>query len=408
MKTPFLKFGSLLFILCLVFSSCEDDEDTIPEVKSGEIAIVTAIPNPDGQSGSTFLQLIDDLSPKTYSNENALPFVLNMDNFAMRGDNIFVLPFAQSDILLKYTRGADKKLSKTGELVMDANSQPTSIVIVNETKAYVALMARAKILVINPSTMEKTGEIDIKDYGVGDSNPDANQMVVRDGKLFVALAQMVGGFFPAADRAKVDVLVIDVTSNTVEKMITEESTAMSQPTRPLESNKYMFTDEKNDIYMICEGGFGGLQGHNCGILRIKSGETEFDTSYNMIINTTPIDNESNMANILFAVQYKGNGKLYSLAVVPAYWGNPASFVEDRVCVPVEIDLYEKTIKALNLPRSNPYGSIGLYNNSVVFGLSTDTESGFFTYNPSTGEASANAVINTTGAPSMFMHFGEKY
>ncbi|MGD8782522.1 MAG: hypothetical protein PVH88_26645 [Ignavibacteria bacterium] len=409
MKTNLYKLALLLTVITVLITvSCDDDDNPLSSAsESGEIAIVAAVPNPDGQSGAIYLQLIDDLSSNTYDNETALPFTLNSDQLVMRGEDIYRLPFAESDVIEKYTRGSDKTLSITGQLTMESNSSPSSIVIQNETKAYLALMGRPKILIINPSTMEKTGEIDITEYGVGDDNPDANQMVIRDDKLYVALSQMVGGYYASPDRAKVDVLIINTETDTVEKMITEESTGMSQPTRPTETNQ-IFIDENNDIYIVCQGGFGAVAGHKCGILRIKDGETEFDAGYSINITDAAITGENNNASALFYVQYGGNGKLYGHAAVFAYYSNPPSYIEDRTCVPVEVDLSAGTITALDLPRSNSYGSTGIYNDKIVFGLATDSDNGFFTYDINTGETSSEAIIKTTGTPHLFKHFGEEY
>ena len=403
------KLPSLLLLIgLLVFSSCNKNDDPEPQINQGEIAIVTGLVNPNGQSGSNYLQLIDNITPTSYDNNQALQFDLN-DQFVVKGEDIFVLPMSSSDIITKYTRGADKKLNKSGQLALDASSQPTSIVIKSATKAYVALKGRPKILIINPETMQKTAEINIADYGVTDGNPDATQMILRDDKLYVALNQMVGGYFPLADRPKTDVLIINTETDTVEKMITEEKTGMSQPAR-LQDCKQVFMDENKNIYIICQAGFGlaDLPNHKFGILRIKKGETEFDETYGFNLTNATIIGESNKASSLAFVQYAGNGKLYAMATIPAYWSKPPNFLKDKNFIAIEIDLNTKTIKKLNLPRSNGYCSVGLFGNKIIFGLSTDTEDGFFTYDLSTEEASTNAVIKTTGAPYLFRHFGEKY
>ncbi|MFA8344123.1 MAG: hypothetical protein ACEPO8_14215 [Rhodothermaceae bacterium] len=408
MGRNYLKLLTLYLLLSVILLvSCDDDPVSPDTNKEGEIAIVSCVPNPDGRSGSIYLQLIDDLTPNSYDNSTALPFTLNSDQIVVKGEDLFILPFAQSDVIKKYTRGASKTLSKTGQLILESNSSPTSIVKLNETKAYVALMNRAKILIINPQTMEKTGEIDITKYGVGDANPDANQIVLRDGKLYVALAQMVGGYYAAKERPKVDVLIIDTATDKVLKMITEESTGMSQPTRPADINQ-MFIDEKNDIYVICQGGFGAVPGHKCGILRIKNGETEFDSGFSINVTDGTIVGESNSVTALFYPQYGGNGKLYVHASLPAYFSTPPNFLKDRICVPIEIDLYNKTMKTIGLPRSNSYGSTGIYKDEIIFGLATDTDNGFYTYNMSTGKVSEGAIIKTTGTPFLFKHFGEKF
>lgn len=411
MNTNILKFRTLFFVLSMVIVSCDSDDNDdngTPVADKGEIAIVTALVNPDGQSGSNYLQLIGDISSKNYDNSSAFQSDL-YDQFVMIDDDIYVLPLTSSDIISRYSRGESNELSKTGQLTLDANSMPTSIVVKNGTKGYVALMGRPTIIIFNPETMEKTGEIDIADYGVTDGNPDATQMIIRDNILYVALNQMVGGFFPSADRPKTDVLLVNTETDEVIKMITEENTGMSQPTRPQEP-KQIFMDENKDIYIVCQAGFGlvDLPGHKFGILRIKNGETDFDDGYSFNLTDAAIEGESNKASSLQFVQYTGNGKLYANATIPTYWSNPPEPLTDRICLPTEIDLYTKTVKSLGLPRSNGYCSVGLYNDKVVFGLSTDTEDGFFTYDLNTGEVSSSAVIKTTGAPYLFRHFGETY
>ena len=225
--------------------------------------------------------------------------------------------------------------------------------------------------------MTKTGEIDLTTYGVGDDNPDPSGMVIRDNKLYVALNQMVGGYFAAPDRKKSDVVIINTDTDEVEKMITEESTDMSQPARPPDCNQ-IFIDENNDIYIFCLGAFGAVPGHKAGILRIKDGETEFDNSYNFILSDAVITGEDNKMDYAQFVQYGGNGKIYALVNIPAYYSNPVNYITDRTAIAVEINLAAKTIKKLDLPRSNSYGGVGKYNNKIVFGLATDTENGFFT------------------------------
>ncbi len=405
MNTFLLRSIAFFILTSTVFISCEED-DPNESVAKGEIALASVITSPDGMSGTTYLQLIEDLTPATYDNSVAFPFTMS-DQFVMRGEDIFILPFAESNLIRKYTRNADKELQETGQLSLDDNSAATAIVLQSSTKAYVSIMGRAKILIINPSTMTKTGEIDISAYAVGDGCPDPSQMVIRDGKLYVALNQMVGGYYAATDRAKSDVLIINTATDEVEKMITEETTGMSQATRPIDC-KQIFVDENNDIYLITMGAFGAQPGHKAGILRINSGETVFDDSYNFVLNDAAIEGESNFSNMFCFVQYAGGGKLYATLIIPAYWGNPVSYLEDRVCIAAEIDLYTKTIKKLGLPRSNSYNSVGIYNNKIMFGLTTDNDNGFYTYDITTGEASSSAIIKTTGMPMAFRHFGEMY
>lgn len=403
MKTT-VKIWTVLLIALLAFFSCDDDDNDVTIAK-GEIAIVSTLANSDGMDGSNYLQLIGDISPASYDNSTAFPITFSCQPHLM-GEDIFTTPFS-TDIVKKYTRNSANVLELTGTLTADENSAPCQMVKKNDTKAYLSLMNRGKIWIINPETMIKIGEIDITAYGVGDENPDPSAMVIRNNLLYVGLNQMVGGYYPAADRAKADVLIINTETNEVVKMITEENSGMSQPCRPVDS-RGIFIDENNNIYVVCMGAFGAQEGHNTGILRINSGETEFDQSFNFNLTSATIDGETNNMNVVLYSQYAGNGKLYCLVSIPAYYSNPINYIEDRICLAVEVDLNNKTVKSLGLPLSNAYGGMGKYNDYIMFGLSTDSENGFFSYNTVTGETSSEAVIKTTGYPAWFAHFGEEY
>ncbi|HBK71348.1 MAG TPA: hypothetical protein DDZ39_06805, partial [Flavobacteriaceae bacterium] len=108
MKTNYLKSMVLLVSLTITFTSCDSDDPTPPEIAKGEIAILSTLPNADGQSGSTYLQLIGDLTPKDYDNSTALPFNLP-DQIVMLGNDIFILPYSGSDLVTKYTRNSNKE-----------------------------------------------------------------------------------------------------------------------------------------------------------------------------------------------------------------------------------------------------------------------------------------------------------
>ncbi|NLD50360.1 MAG: hypothetical protein GX660_24740, partial [Clostridiaceae bacterium] len=202
--------------------------------------------------------------------------------------------------------------------------------------------------------MSLVKEIDITSFGVGDQNPDPSAMLIRDNLLYVGLIQAVGGYYPAPERPYADVLIVNTDNNEVVKMITQSTAGVSYPTRAIDPYS-IFMDENKDIYVVCLGGFGALSGHNSGVLRIKAGETEFDNSYQFVFNTTPVTGEANPTDLMHAVKYYANGKMYATANLPVYYSNPINYVEDRTVIPVEIDIYAKTIKTLGLPHSNSFG-----------------------------------------------------
>ena len=189
------------------------------------------------------------------------------------------------------------------------------------------------------------------------------------------------------------------------KLISQKEAGFSDITRAVDQRS-IFMDEKGDIYVNCYGGYGA-EGHKAGILRIKKDETEFDRSYALDPSSVKAEGVSEAIEAFHWLQYAGNGKMYAIANVPAY-ASSSDWVSSRSAIAVEVDLYQKTIRKLDLPRTSVWGSVGLHQNTIVFGLDTDKDQGFYLYNLATKEASKEAVVKTAGKPILYRHFGEKY
>lgn len=395
-----------LIILIIFASACDkDDPAPTPDKKKKDILMGTMLPNPDGFSGSAYMQLIKDLSPAKYDNKQALTTSYAVPP-VVRGNDVYVIPgWSPTDALLKKYTLENGILVNKGEAQLPPRSGANAIEINGKT-LYVSYSLMGKIGVFDKDKLTQMKEIDITSYGIGDENPDPCQMVVRDGILYVALNQTVGAnHMPDPKRAKVDILLIDLKTDKVIKMITQETANMSMPTKPEADDYSMFIDEKGDIYINCMSGFGFIPSHDAGFLRIKKGETDFDNAYQFKVNTVAIEGEVNKASYVTKMHYAGNGKVYATVTVPAYYSKPKpDWFKDRVLFPVEIDLNTKTIKRLGKPVSNNFGfTVGLYKDKVIFGLSTTTDNGFFVYDPTTKTMSNKAVIETTGYPYFLLH-----
>jgi hypothetical protein len=93
-----------------------------------------------------------------------------------------------------------------------------------------------------------------------------SDIIVRDQHLFIALND-----FGGSGMAKV--AVIDLTTNKLEKVITDDRTATLFGTLP---TAIMAMDESGNIFVQGSGLFSDKPS---GILRIKAGETSFDPDY---------------------------------------------------------------------------------------------------------------------------------
>ena len=91
--------------------------------------------------------------------------------------------------------------------------------------------------------------------------------------------------------------------------------------------------------------------------------------------------------------------------LPALASNPPNYAEDRNFQAVRVDLSARQVTALPLPPSNGIGSgVAMNNDQVVFGLSTATGVGLYTYDPATGQTSTTPVVTTTGDPTHLLAF----
>lgn len=392
-----MKKNLLLLLLGCSLFSCSKDDDITNDIAKGDILVSTRIPNADGTSGSAYMQLVNKLVSQTTNNKTALPTSYSVPPVVL-GKEVYTLPgfSMQSDFLRKY-KWENGQLLEEAHFTLPAQSGAVSIVKTGN-KAYVSMCYLGKVLILDTSKMEKIGEIDLSEYGVGDKNPDPSIMLIRDGLLYVGLSQMVGGYSPSPNRPKADVIIIDTTNDKVLKMITNSSAQFSMPTKPEADEKSIFMDENKDIYINCISGFGSI-GHKAGLLRIKAGETEFDNTYDFDVTNTPVDGEPNPLAYLIHIDYDKNGKLYATANINQYYSNPPDYMKDHTVISLELDIYNKTIKKLNFPMSTNFGaSVNIVDDQVLFGLSTSTGNGYYIYNKDKKTCSKDPVIKITGFP----------
>jgi hypothetical protein len=377
----------------LLAAGCDDDPaGNNDDGTARDLVIVTNVIS--ATSGAAFVGTIPGLTAASVDNQRAheiapYPYVF------VRERVVLVTETGSSDLLKKFVPGPDGHLVAAGQLALGAGAHPGAVVWASDSKAYVALVALGRIAVVNPQTMTLIKTIDISGprFAIGDNNPDPGQLLLHGGKLYVALQQIMSGPI-AHDTA--DVLVINASADTAERVIRDLRTAH---TGGEANTQKMFADENGDIYVVCivSYGYGGTKPN--GILRIRSGATTFDPTYFMDLKaiSTAAGQYTDYINM---AAYAGNGILYATANVPALMSNPPDFVNDYTFKALRIDLYNRTVTNIPLPLSNGYSAaVGLYQGKVLFGMSTRTGVGIFTYDPANGAVSSAPIVTTQGFPS---------
>jgi len=403
----------LLLMSMMLFTACNRDKDpeiteiVDPEVKIGDIVLYTMIQNPGGQTGSGWLQLIDDLSPKRITNKNAFQVGFGMMPVC-NGNDIYTFPAfgAQGDenVVTKWKRSG-AKLTKHSTMEIPLNSVPRNIAFVNETKAYL-MSAIGKFLIFNPQTMQLTGEIDFTSYAApGLAFPMFGAPFIHEGLLYVTLNQTDMTFQPATP-PQIELAVVNTQTDEVERVIYEKTSGIGIGTYTY--GQQTIVDENGDMYLMCTGAYGMNRDYKTGILRIKKGETEFDTTYNWVLNDQVIEGESGKTVWLLQSQYVENGKMYGTMDIPSYWASPdyPNWVTDKSLISVEMDIYAKTVKKLPIPLTSSYGgAVEKFKNLIVFSINGRNDVGLYTHDPVTGVTSSEAVVKIDGIPA-YLHWLE--
>jgi hypothetical protein len=320
------------------------------------------------------------------------------------GKWVFVTEPMTKDRIVRYTLDAANRLESPVVLQFDGGSTCSHITFASATKAYVSLGGSGVLAIIDPSTMKRTGTIDLTPWAVGDASPNPSQGVIRDGKLFVALSQRITTY-SAHDTGYV--AVIDVSADTVIKVVTDPRvTCLGSPD---DGNATLVLDEKGDIYFYSNALWGYQAGAKGGFVRIRAGETEFDTSYYFNVpGTTASGVTGGAVTYGTGFAYAGNGIAYSMLQVPGLTSNPPDYAKDHNYQPVKVDLRNKTIEAVPLPASSGSSSAGIVvqsDGTVLFAEATVTYSGIFRYFPSTGKADSVPVLKIQGNPYRIMALG---
>ena len=396
-----LLFSAFALMCCL--TACEKNDKPTPAPQpsriGGTLVMATTVLNPSGNSGSCYVQTLTDTADVSIDNNRAIPGGFG-NPFTVQGKNVYIFPdyMGQSKAALqRFVIDANHHLVKAGEMMLPAGSAASQVIEVNDHTAYVSCQNLGKVLVFDFKQMKQTGEIDLNSLSGAGVRVGPSCMIVRDGKVFIALSQFNAQWMPAKN--SIEFAMVDAQTNRLEKHIKNESLGLAFPTRPIDSGT-LFMDEKGDIYFACIGSFGLVPGINAGFARIKKGETDIDPTYSIRLDQTNIEGRNIKADYVASLKYAGNGIAYghvsSNALDPSATANPYSA---KTSVAVTVDLYNKTITAIKgIPVSSPHGlAITKYNDVIIFGCSSDNATGFFYYDTKTKRA-RGPVIKTAGNP----------
>lgn len=350
--------------------------------------------NADGASGQSYLQQIPALSGSLSMNKGIQTgFAASI---SIVGNDVFVFPEhggKGTQTIIRYARSY-KGLEKAAEMQIIPGSYPINLTQVSAEKAYIPTYVLGRIMIVNPKTLEKKGEIDLKQYAHNDASPEPAYGILRDGLYYLPLDQIGENWMPFADYRQVDVAVIDTKTDKVVKVISEKTSGLCFPTRPFLKGM-VFTNEQNDIYMACTGYFGYDPTYlKNGFVCIPAGKQEFDETKTWDMSNTSIEGSTYKSATVFNCKYIGSGKVAAyVGIVELNGNNPYTA---RNSMAVIIDLNTKTIKKIEgIPYTDGHSvAIEYHNDEVLFAAYGVDASGVFAYNPTTGKV--RQALSTSG------------
>src|SRR5688500_7929828 len=188
-RPPVRRAPGLLALVSLVSACGGEDAPRTTNTGTPRFGVVANVEK------SAFVGVWDGELSGQY--ENSLAFeVGTYPELYVSGRNLIVPQNNSSDEVLRFVLGDDRKLTPQGSLGADQQSQPTAVLFASPEKGYVSCMYSGKVVAFDPNNMTKLGEVDFTGQGFGvdqemneDDNPDPGAMALRDGQLYVTLAQ---------------------------------------------------------------------------------------------------------------------------------------------------------------------------------------------------------------------------
>ncbi|MFC2329001.1 YncE family protein [Prevotella nigrescens] len=390
MKHYFL-IAALVLLSLVGLTSCGKDSPDFPPSTKSEVGFVHSV----NIGENTYISLFKDLSVSSLNTDNALVLPKGAFTFVYK-NKIYV---TDTEHLYKYIPKDGILVQEGNTMLFPSGAKATYITFLSEKKAYVSCLGLGKVWIIDPSSMTKTGEIDLSGYSLGklagDNNPEPCASIIRDGILYVTLCQLKSAY---SCEKGAHIALIDTKTDKPIKMISDPRATMASSMTPAGDP---FVDEKGDIYFYCVAMFGYQPGVKEGFLRIKKGEQDFDNSYCFTLADVNLEGvKGNRTSYAYNKVYGGNGNVYGYLSIPGATSNPPDYVHDKSFQAFEINLYNKTCKKMNFSGTVGWAtSICKSGNNIIFGMSTDQGTGYSVYHMDDGSYE-KLKVKVSGAPYM--------
>ncbi len=377
-----IKNPSKLILLIAVavtvhLTSCKnDDNDVVTPVDNpvdtpvAEINYGLAMVSGSGNTVSTYVQGVKDLDASEIDNSNGT----ELGQFAAiytDGNSLFTAGFGAPATMQKFVFDDQGNAALDQSIVVPGANSFSSVEIVSPTQGYATVGGGlARVIIFNPTTMKITGEIDISEAGEGLFYSD---MLVRDNHMFIALNDF-------GSAAQISLAVINLSENKLDKIITDERTSTLFNTL---TSEILSIADNGDIYVSATGLYTDKPG---GVVRIKKGQTDFDSEYFFDLAAT-------VGKTCFGIYHFGDGQSFTLTS-----DDDANFFGTDGANPVfsyhKLNLSTKEslgVLSESLPKtfaaSRTAFMMQISDNEIVFPIAGANLDAIYSYNPTTGKTS---------------------
>lgn len=395
MKKGFL-FKKLLvgFSAVIMAVSCSNDDDTATTDNSGSDLPkdeTWVIYNGNANWSGGIYALKDNKSREI--NLANIPFFQVSSNMGGRafGNNLFKVNSASNaQGLLKLGFNSAGNVVEDKFLASLSTKYITNYLVVSATEGYYWDDVRGglKVQKFNPTTMERTGEIDFSSLSQGLPNESAGQLIIakRDNKLYVDLllgTLQTGNWQVTPQNKEVAIAVYDLAANKIEGVTKFAGTTNLGVF--IDNVLWSLDEVTQDLYFVAVGDMKTQPSdYSSKILRIKKGSVEFDKDFSIDIKNYQFPAEFNR---LFAYNNKIYTTIPSRAV--SYYGGGQHGVTYRSDVWYwnEIDADTKKATRLDMPADSFYGTQNpFFHNGEIYFVSNNKTENFYgvnQYNPAT-------------------------
>ena len=368
-----IRIELILAVATTIFAlqSCNKDNEPISKKKENPYVLTTAVKNAGKNTLNYYLQSLEKINDdKTYDNSKATEVVTNNLGGVFQYDGyIFFNAYGTKKQISKWIANDKDIFENKGTINTSELGFAGNVCLKDKNTAFVGGNASSKILIFDPSTMQKTGAIDISSktkVGTVTNYPEsgdkvnvmaATEMIIRGNYLFVGFMLLVDAksFVPSSLTA--DIMVIDLSkvsptstdnANAFVKWISDDRGVSVGAYNAGIGASFMVKDENDDIYVLCHNMWGNHRSTTnkaACILRIKNGATDFDSDYYFDLETASRGLGSSVTNF----EYAANGDFFaaSIDLTAIDPKNPYSHYLDPIYQWYKFNLKNKTAKRVN-------------------------------------------------------------